>query len=54
MRRLMTALALGAIALTATAVAQEKLQPNTAQIDYRGFRGLTRDVEQVREQRLVG
>lgn len=54
MRRLMSALAFGAIALTATAVAQEKLQPtNNAQIDYRGFRGLTRDVEQVREQRLI-
>ncbi|HVK81660.1 MAG TPA: rhodanese-like domain-containing protein [Verrucomicrobiae bacterium] len=54
MRRLMTALVLGAIALTATAVAQEKLQPsNNAQIDYRGFRNLTGEVEAPREQRLV-
>lgn len=54
MRRLLTALALGAIALTATAVAQEKLQPgNNAQIDYRGFRNLTGEVEAQREQRLV-
>ena len=53
MRHLWTALALGLIAFTATAVAQEKLQPNNAQINYSGFRTLTRDVEQVREQRLV-
>lgn len=54
MRSLWTALALGVLAMTATAVAQEKLQSSTnAQIDYRGFRNLTGEVETLREQRLV-
>jgi phage shock protein E len=54
MRSLWSAIALSVIAFAATAVAQEKFEPtNNAQIDYRGFRSLTSDVEQVREQRLV-
>lgn len=53
MRSLWTALALGVIAFTATAVAQEKLQPTNAQIDYSGFRNLTGEVEALRAQRLV-
>lgn len=53
MRSLWTALALGAIAFTATAVAQEKLQSTNAQIDYSGFRNLTGEVEALRAQRLV-
>jgi hypothetical protein len=52
MRAVLLALAMGFI--SATALAQEKAEPNTAgQIDYSGFRNLTGEVEAYRADRLV-
>jgi hypothetical protein len=52
MRAVLLALAVGLI--SASALAQEKTEPNTAgQIDYSGFRNLTGEVEAYRADRLV-
>jgi hypothetical protein len=52
MRAVLLALAIGFA--SASALAQEKVEPNTsAQINYSGFRALTREVEAYRADRLV-
>jgi hypothetical protein len=52
MRALVLALAVGFI--SASALAQEKAEPNTAgQINYSGFRNLTGEVEAYRADRLI-
>jgi hypothetical protein len=51
MRALVLAFAIGLI--SASALAQEKPPATTAQINYSGFRDLTREVEAYREDRLV-
>jgi hypothetical protein len=52
MRAVLLALAIGFV--SASALAQEKVEPNTsAQINYSGFRALTREVEAYRADRLV-
>ncbi|MGQ0533092.1 MAG: rhodanese-like domain-containing protein [Caulobacteraceae bacterium] len=52
MRAVVLALAVGF--MSATALAQEKAEPNTsAQINYSGFRNLTGEVESYRADRLV-
>jgi hypothetical protein len=57
MRAVLLAFAVGLMSATAlTAIAQEKPQPETntsAQINYSGFRDLTREVERYRQDRLV-
>ncbi len=52
MRAVLLAFAVGLI--STSALAQEKVEPNTsAQINYSGFRALTREVEAYRADRLV-
>lgn len=54
MRGMLAALAVVSVAFVASAVAQDKVRSDTsAQIDYRGFRGLTGEVEAYRADRLV-
>jgi hypothetical protein len=53
MRAMLAAIAALSFVAVPFALAQDKAAPSAAQIDYRGFQELTRDVEAYRAERLV-